>query len=204
MKKTVLFFTIIIISANVFAQDIIEKYDDTKIEAKVIEIGLKTVKYKKFSNPDGPVYLIKKTDIRSIIYPGGERDVFDNDESSITESAPEFKQDKSMLNSLAGKGKRMYIDKSNKNAAAHAYKKLKNLGYWKITDNKNAADFIISFDIDYQWESSSGIAVFIHPKKNQIFYKTGRCFADLKDDFNLKRGIIHKIIEEELVPLTIK
>ncbi len=203
MKKTIFIFAIILlISVNGFSQDIIVKYDSVKIEAKIIEIGLNTVKYKKFSNQDGPVYVISKSDIKEITYQNGERDIFNNE--SVASDAPEFKENKDLLKSLAAKGNRVYIDTQDKNAAIHAGKKLKNLGYWKITDNKNIADFVLSFDIEYNWNSTNGYAEFINPKTNEIFFKTERCFANINDDMNLKRGIIYKIINEEIVPLMIK
>jgi len=203
MNKAILVFIIVlIISINGYSQDIILKTDSVKIEAKVIEVGINTVKYKKFSNQDGPVYLIKKTDIKEIAYQNGERDVFNNTE--IPSEAPVFKENKALLNSLAAKGNTVYIDQRDKNAAIHTKKKLNNLGYWKITDDKNSADFILSFAIEYEWDSSNGIALFINPKTNEIFYKTERYFVTVKDDFNLKRGIIQKIINEDIVPLMIK
>ena len=203
MKKVIFIFAIILlISVNGFSQDIIIKYDSVKIEAKVIEVGLSTVKYKKFSNQDGPVYVISKSDIKEITYQNGERDIFNNE--SVASDAPEFKENKDLLKSLAAKGNRVYIDTQDKNAAIHAGKKLKNLGYWKITDNKNIADFVLSFDIEYNWDSTNGYAEFINPKTNEVFYKTERCFADISDDMNLKRGIIYKIINDDIVPLMIK
>ncbi len=203
MKKTVFIFLIFwLISINGFSQDVIIKTDSVKIEAKVLEVGLHTVKYKKFSNQDGPVYVIGKSDILEIKYKNGERDVFN--EMPLASAAPDYKENKELLNSLAGKGKAVFIDTGDRNAAIHAAKKLKNLGYWKITDNKNLADFILSFEIDYNWDSTNGFAEFINPKTNEIFYKTDRCFADISDDMNLKRGIICKIINEDIVPLMIK
>ncbi len=203
MKKTFFIFVIVlIISTNGFSQDIITKYDSVKIEAKVIEIGLNSVKYKKFSNQDGPTYVISKSDIHDILYKNGERDIF-NEEPKVY-AAPGFKENKTLLKSLASKGKTVYIDTENKNAAIHAWRTLKNLGYWKITDNVNYADFVLFFKIEYNWDLTNGYAEFINPKTNEIFYKTERSFADISDDMNLKRGIINKIINESIVPLMIK
>jgi len=58
------------------AQDLIVKYDESKIEARVLEITLEEVSYKRFSNPDGPTYRLPVTEIRYIEYPNGERDTF--------------------------------------------------------------------------------------------------------------------------------
>ncbi|NOZ35387.1 MAG: hypothetical protein GXO80_08825 [Chlorobi bacterium] len=204
MKKSVLIVVFLIsFSVSSFSQDIITKYDSTKIEAKIIEVNLKTVKYKKYSNQDGPVYVINKSDIHDILYKNGDRDVFTEKDNSAS-AAPDFKENKGLLKTLAAKGNRVYIDAIDKNAAIHAKRKLKSLGYWKITDNKNLADFILSFDIEYTWDSANGYAEFINPETNEIFFKTEREFADITTDMNLKRGIIYKLINSDIVPLMIK
>ncbi|NPA67128.1 MAG: hypothetical protein GXO50_00815 [Chlorobi bacterium] len=202
MKKVVLIF-VLFISVNAFSQDIITKKNAEKIEAKVVEVGLDAVKYKKFSNQSGPTYVISKSDIHDILYENGTRDVFSSEEYSAS-AAPEYKENKDLLKTIAAKGKTVYIDAPDKSSVSHAVKKLKNLGYWKITDYKGDADFVLSFDIEYNWNATNGYAMFINPKTNEIFYKTEKTFADLSDDMNLKRGIIYKIINEEIVPLMIK
>lgn len=64
------------------AQDVIRRTDDRSIEAKVIEITPEAVRYKRFSNPDGPTYVLPVREIREIVYPNGEKDVFDADQVS--------------------------------------------------------------------------------------------------------------------------
>ena len=58
------------------AQDRIQKTDKSVIDARVLEISTTDIKYKKFSNPGGPTYLIPKTDVTSIVYENGEKEVF--------------------------------------------------------------------------------------------------------------------------------
>jgi len=50
MKKILTLITIIIITCNIKAQDIMITKDGQKIEAKIEEIGFDIVKYKKFHN----------------------------------------------------------------------------------------------------------------------------------------------------------
>ena len=45
------------------AQDLIVKKDGSKIEAKVLEIGEKDIKYKKASHLDGPTYLVSAANL---------------------------------------------------------------------------------------------------------------------------------------------
>lgn len=54
------------------AQDIIFKKDGTKEEAKIMLVGDKEIQYKKFSNPDGPVYSVDRREILLITYENGE------------------------------------------------------------------------------------------------------------------------------------
>jgi hypothetical protein len=58
--------------------DIIVKKDNTKIEAVIKEIDETTIKYKRFSNPDGPQYTIKKEEVVTILYANGEVEVVES------------------------------------------------------------------------------------------------------------------------------
>ena len=58
MKRTILLSLAALCCAlTAAAQDLIVKTDAAKIEAKVIEITPEAVRYKRFSNPDGPTYV---------------------------------------------------------------------------------------------------------------------------------------------------
>lgn len=76
MKPFRIFIALFFISLILSAQDTIYKSDGTEIQAKVIEITMDVVKYKKFSNLDGPTYNIAKSDVFMIVYDNGEREVF--------------------------------------------------------------------------------------------------------------------------------
>ena len=58
------------------AQDIIVKNDGSTIASKVMEITGAEIKYKKYSNLKGPIYIINKTDVSYINYENGERESF--------------------------------------------------------------------------------------------------------------------------------
>ena len=76
-KSTLLLFWALCcgISAAV-AQDLIVKTDSTRIEARVTEVSPETVRYKRFSNPDGPTYVLPVAGIDYIRYANGETDRF--------------------------------------------------------------------------------------------------------------------------------
>ena len=56
------------------AQDVIVKKDGNTITSKVTEITSSEIKYKKFSNQNGPTYTIGKNEVNYINYENGERE----------------------------------------------------------------------------------------------------------------------------------
>ncbi len=60
------------------AQDIITKKDGTDIQAKILEVTTSEVKYKRFSNLEGPTFSMSKSDILIVRYENGENEVFNN------------------------------------------------------------------------------------------------------------------------------
>lgn len=73
-----LLFTVFLLGIlnNVFSQDIILLKNGEEIKAIVNEIDIHVIKYKKFENPNGPVYNLKKTDVVMITYENGLKDEF--------------------------------------------------------------------------------------------------------------------------------
>ncbi|MBL4625445.1 MAG: hypothetical protein JKY42_09945 [Flavobacteriales bacterium] len=66
------FSLLIIVSTNIVAQDIIVKRDESRIEAKIIEVHDEEIHYKKFSNLEGPTYVIETSRLLRIIYQNGD------------------------------------------------------------------------------------------------------------------------------------
>ena len=62
MKKSILLLVAALCGVlTAAAQDLIVKTDATKVEAKVTEITPDAVRSKRFSNPDGPTYVLPTT-----------------------------------------------------------------------------------------------------------------------------------------------
>jgi hypothetical protein len=59
-----------------FCQDVIVMRNADEIEAIIQDIGISEVKYKRYSNPDGPAYTALKSDIFMIKYANGEEETF--------------------------------------------------------------------------------------------------------------------------------
>ena len=78
MKKG-LFILSLLLSCSLWsaaAQDLIVKKDGTRVEAKVLEIGEKDIKYKKASHLDGPTYLVSVANVVCIRFEDGSTDIF--------------------------------------------------------------------------------------------------------------------------------
>jgi len=76
MKKILVVLLFFFLTKNSFSQDVIVLKDGTKIEAKVLEISSTTIKYKLFTQPDGPLRSLQTYEITEIIYEDGQYDTF--------------------------------------------------------------------------------------------------------------------------------
>ena len=88
-RRTFLLIAIFCINiAYSFAQDIITLKSGNEIQALVQEVGDVDVKYKKFDNPNGPSYTLKKSEIFMIKYDNGSKDVFADNVATDVSLAP--------------------------------------------------------------------------------------------------------------------
>ena len=75
--KRLLLLIAVSCAATAQAQDVIVKRDGSTILSKVLEVNQSDIKYKKFSNKQGPTYTINKSEVMSINYEGGDKDTFE-------------------------------------------------------------------------------------------------------------------------------
>lgn len=61
---------------NSFGQDFITLKNGDEIKSKVLEVNPDLIKYKNWTNMDGPIYSIPKGDVFMIKYANGTKDVF--------------------------------------------------------------------------------------------------------------------------------
>jgi hypothetical protein len=78
MKLYILLFAFNLVHLGLFSQDLIFLKDGSSVNVKVIEIGIDDIKYRKQS-PDGPLYVIKKSDVNKIRFPGGQEEIISQD-----------------------------------------------------------------------------------------------------------------------------
>lgn len=84
MKKLALFIALFCASLITMAQDVIVMKDGSTIQSKVMEINGTEIKYKKWSNLDGPMYSISRNEVNSINYQNGEVELI----TTVTPSYP--------------------------------------------------------------------------------------------------------------------
>ncbi|MBQ6732691.1 MAG: hypothetical protein IJR06_06195 [Paludibacteraceae bacterium] len=82
MKRVLLIALLKLSFVTLFADKIYLK-NGNEILAIVKEVNETEIKYKKESNPDGPVYHLDIQDVLMILYPNGEKDIFANSQANI-------------------------------------------------------------------------------------------------------------------------
>lgn len=78
MKKQLVLAAALLCAASAAqAQDMIVKRNARaeEIPAKVLEVGENQIRYRKFSNPDGPIYTISRSEVFFIRYESGEKEI---------------------------------------------------------------------------------------------------------------------------------
>ena len=76
MKKIVSAITLMLFGLTAMAQDIITTKDGDDIQAKILEVTTTELKYKKYTNLNGPTFTISKSDVLIVRYENGEKEVF--------------------------------------------------------------------------------------------------------------------------------
>lgn len=92
LKIFIVIFTIVVcLSYQAIAQDIINTKKQEIIKCKIVEVTPDVIKYKLFNNPDGPLFILPKTDIQTIRLESG-------DEIIVNEIFKNLKIDEALMN----------------------------------------------------------------------------------------------------------
>lgn len=83
MKKILFCLFILFATVRIMAQDKIYLNDNSVIEAKISEISLTEVKYKKWNNLTGPDYVMPKSEIALIVYANGTHEVINQKKEEV-------------------------------------------------------------------------------------------------------------------------
>lgn len=85
--RTLLLFALMLLTIAANAQDFIILKNGEEIKSIVKEIDLDVVRYQKFDNQTGPVYVIKKSEVFLVKYANGTKDVI-NAQSEAPKTQP--------------------------------------------------------------------------------------------------------------------
>jgi hypothetical protein len=88
MKTLLLLLLVFLSSSSLFAQDYILNKKGEEVQAKVLEITLTEVKYKKFDNLEGPVITLARNDVMMIKYENGSKEVFAAEKPAAPVASP--------------------------------------------------------------------------------------------------------------------
>lgn len=86
MKYFVLTLFLLVSSISIIAKDTIVMKNGDFVEGVVIEVLANEIKYKKATNPNGPIYSLPINSVLSIRYENGEVDKFESKDNTIQES----------------------------------------------------------------------------------------------------------------------
>ena len=93
MKKIFFICLLTILFSRLMSQDNIILRNGEEIKAKITEVTITEVRYKKWDYQDGPIYSILKNEIFMIVYQNGTKDVFKETAATTNGvSKKEFKQ----------------------------------------------------------------------------------------------------------------
>ncbi len=195
-------FTILIIALSVLqvchAQDVIVLKDGSTILSKVTEVGKTELKYKKWSNIDGPNYVLSISDILSINYQNGEKEIFSDiqKENKINNSDHE-----NSSNTIKTSCK--VKPEANNSELINAYNKIitirdekgsnkiakDGLCKFGITCNSvlSSKDLEISFERLPNWSICCQYGVALKNKTNKILY------IDLGNSFNISSNGLYEV-----------
>ncbi|WBO83790.1 hypothetical protein [Hymenobacter yonginensis] len=77
MLRLLLVSTGLLLAATVAqAQDLLVKHNTEEIQVKVVEVTPTDVRFRRTDNPDGPLYIVRKAEVRLIRYANGTQDEF--------------------------------------------------------------------------------------------------------------------------------
>lgn len=184
-----------------FSQDIITTTSGEKIEAKIKEIGEKTISYHKFNNLTGPLYTKDIKSIFQVKYENGEVEIYNKSTVLVADI-----KDISNANPVAllEKGNNVFIeipDEASRAGEKYFIDEMKDWGYWNIVSSKEEAHFIIEFNIDKKAMLDKSVWVVFKTRDGKSF-KESKHFRETTNawnGYNAFKGAAKKVVEKYLV-----
>ena len=144
MKKLFLFVAIVFIFTGLSAQDLIIKKNGEEINAKIEEVGVSDIKYKKTDNIEGPVFTLLKENVFMIKFQNGTKEVFANETKRTNQAENEANP---LPPAELQQATVIIYPKNSPRGLAVVYDVLANNKY--ITKVKNAFYYAGQFDAGY-------------------------------------------------------
>lgn len=200
MKKLVFlsFICILFLAKAAYAQDLIYlKTSESPIEGNVTEITDSKIKYKKHSNPDGPLYTTSKDEVSKIVFNNGEIEHF-QPTITLQESKKLLASSRLFLSHTDVEDKR---NTDGEGVLRIAENEFKNLTKCPLVASENEADFIVNIQI-YKGTMGNRRAKFIieHALSGEIVLESDwvRGKPNEFNGFSGTRRAITKIIKRDL------
>lgn len=117
--RNILLILSVLLSVSTMAQDVILKQNGDEIQCKLIEVGTENIKYKKWTNLNGPIFVDERDDVFMIKYENGEKDVFgvrtvahqiETNAPTTGMTLPDLMYDKKSISGLSAGGVKMSLD----------------------------------------------------------------------------------------------
>lgn len=184
------------------AQDVITKIDGNEILAKVLEVSQNEIKYRKYKNLDGPIYSVAKSDISSIRYVDGSKDIFN--EIKTIKNDPKVAATIVDSLKLVDKGSSVFItsnevtEKRNESILVHAKRALTDWGYWKIADNITDADILAIFKMEQKGFAYKCSIEIVDLQTKNILLKTKNITCYAADYGNPRKAAVEQSVRNEL------
>lgn len=186
MRFLIVCFTMLVAVGTAKAQDIITFRDGKQVEANVIEITQTEIKYKKFRNPDGPLYTIGKHQVETITYSYGEIEEYgDVDVESAASTNVSMQIEPTFIEPVASENNARMIADINRPASFNKTKKVRNRLYGgaAVQYSLTSESLISSTDAEAQFrptENEYGRLIYNLAIKNNC---TQTIYVDLASSF---------------------
>lgn len=197
MKKLLPFILLLLLwSINNYSQDTLKFISGEMISVNTLEVSKEQIKYKKYNNPDGPIFIAEKSEIEYIRYKTGDIDRFRTPKKTVDPSLS--KND--LLLKVTKRNNKVYIVSNDENSIIHATNLLNEWGYWIVTKNKDEADFIIRFNVNMAL-TDGYCSINILDLNDRELFATKKRNNFSSWDFNAKRGAIEVCLKKDVKPL---
>jgi len=188
------------------AQDTLTLLNGNRITALVNEVLPTEIKYKKFDNPDGPVYTVLKEEVVTIRYRNGTMDEFSIQPVQTERQIPAVPSvghaaEGRSFSELTRRGSSVFVDipdPASRAGERYFVEALQEWGYWKIVPKLEDADLIVVFNIDKEIMLDKSAFVVLKDGNNNELGRSRsyRASTTAFNGYNAFRAIALKVVRK--------